>query len=173
MSAPEPADEHVDAVAILVDEWLFRMHGITSSCDHRTEAKGLLTSTDPAVHGAMLDALVRAGVLTEERYSGGNPAFMATRRLVSRWGSGGSVSAPEVGDRSHGEVRPSYHDLHITTAKIPRTSIFNLPYGYEVTCTRVGGWRLWRDGDLIAGEYDRGLILDVAGSVIVRSHREL
>lgn len=73
------------------------------------------------------------------------------------------------GDHSQGEVQRSYHDLHITTAKIRRTSIFNLPYGYEVTCTRVGGWRLWHDGDLIAGEYDSGLILDVAGSVIVDS----
>jgi hypothetical protein len=33
--------------------------------------------------------------------------------------------------------RPSYHDLHITTAQIPRTSIFNLPYGLLVTCDRT------------------------------------
>lgn len=73
--------------------------------------------------------------------------------------------------------RPSYHDLHITTAEIPRTSIFNLPYGLRVTCCRVAGWELWRHRDLnageyelIAGEYDgpeKWLVLDVAGHVIV------
>jgi hypothetical protein len=69
------------------------------------------------------------------------------------------------------EAAPSYHDLHITTAEIPRTSIFNLPYGYEVSCNRVGGWCLWRVGHekVLAGEYDSGLRLDVAGHVIVDS----
>ena len=63
-----------------------------------------------------------------------------------------------------------YHDLHITTAKIPRTSIFDLPYGYEVSCNRVGGWTLAQGVLIIAGEYDRrGLRLDVAGHVICDS----
>jgi hypothetical protein len=67
----------------------------------------------------------------------------------------------------------SYHDLHITTENIPRTSIFNLPYNLTVTCTRIGGWELWdRDGmqgwNLLAGEYDsKWLILDVDGNIIV------
>jgi hypothetical protein len=81
--------------------------------------------------------------------------------------------------------RPSYHDLYITTAQIPRTSIFNLPYGLQVTCNRVAGWELWdmdqmqrpsglspSRGVLIAGEYDgpdKWLVLDVAGHVIVDS----
>jgi len=72
---------------------------------------------------------------------------------------------------------PTYHDLHITTALIERTSIFNLPYDVQVTCTRVGGWEVWHmieDGKqaLLAGEYstpDNWLILDVAGHVIVDS----
>ena len=81
---------------------------------------------------------------------------------------------------------PSYHDLHITTEQIERTSIFNLPYGLEVNCTRVSGWQLWdhnqtpdfvpgsavqpKGPKLIAGEYDKpGLRLDVAGHVIVDS----
>ena len=64
---------------------------------------------------------------------------------------------------------PSYHDLHVTTAHIPRTSIFNLPYGYEVSCNRVGGWCLWLNGQRVAGEYDEGLRLDVAGQVICDS----
>ena len=64
----------------------------------------------------------------------------------------------------------SYHDLHITTATIPRTSIFDLPYGTEVICNRVSGWSLARGDEQIAGEYDEnGLRLDVAGHVIVDS----
>jgi hypothetical protein len=79
---------------------------------------------------------------------------------------------------------PTYHDLHITTAQIPRTSIFNLPYGLMVTCDRTSGWELWdmnqpsprgragSCGVLIAGEYDgpgNWLVLDVAGRVVVDS----
>jgi hypothetical protein len=79
----------------------------------------------------------------------------------------------------------SYHDLHITTAEIPRTSIFNLPYGLQVMCTRVSGWQLWdmnqtqyggglppSQGVLLAGEYDgedKWLVLDVDGDVIIDS----
>lgn len=94
--------------------------------------------------------------------------------------------------------QPSYHDLHITTDTIPRTSIFNLPYGIEVYCTRVTGWQvrdhnqmvpppprlsnLPPDPKLLGGEYDAepegneegrpirgGLRLDVGGFVIVDS----
>lgn len=74
---------------------------------------------------------------------------------------------------------PSYHDLFVTTKDIPRTSIFNLPFGAEVTCNRVGGWCLWdtsksdpphyKGWRLIAGEYDKGLRLDVNGVVICDS----
>jgi len=60
---------------------------------------------------------------------------------------------------------PSYHDLYITTAGIARTSIFNLGYSLEVTCTHIAGWQLWYRPDsgytgamepapqLLAGEY--------------------
>lgn len=73
---------------------------------------------------------------------------------------------------------PSYHDLHVTTAAIPRTSVFSLPYGLQVTCCRVSGWELWRtasrpaDWQLLAGEYAdpaSWLVLDVDGFVIVDS----
>jgi hypothetical protein len=64
---------------------------------------------------------------------------------------------------------PSYQDLYVTTKNIPRTRIFDLPYGYEVTCNRVGGWCLWLKGTQIAGEYGTGLRLDVNGHVIVDS----
>lgn len=72
----------------------------------------------------------------------------------------------------------SYHDLFITTAQIPRTSIFNLPYNIEVNCSRVSGWTLWDTSDgfmnarQLAAEYagpGKWLVLDVAGHVIVDS----
>lgn len=71
---------------------------------------------------------------------------------------------------------PSYHDLHITTATTPRTSISALPYGHEVTCTRPRGWSLWAgNGSLLAGEFEGPslwLVLDVAGHVILDSRTQ-
>lgn len=72
----------------------------------------------------------------------------------------------------------SYHDLHITTKDLPRTSIFNLPFSLHVTCTRSAGWELWEryrgEDKLLASEYpsaggESWLRLDVAGHVIVDS----
>lgn len=68
---------------------------------------------------------------------------------------------------------PTYHDVYITTAEIPRTSIFNLPFGYEVSCNRVGGWSLWLNGRQVGGEYDAGLRIDVAGHIICDSLGEV
>jgi hypothetical protein len=68
---------------------------------------------------------------------------------------------------------PSYHDVHVTTEVLKRTSIFNLPYGYELTCNRVGGWTLWGpDRAQVASEYGVGLRIDVEGHVICDSLRE-
>ena len=56
MTAPgptRPADEHTDAVAEA-------MHA-SAAPTLQGLARAILTSTDPAVHTAMLDALVRAG----------------------------------------------------------------------------------------------------------------
>ena len=72
---------------------------------------------------------------------------------------------------------PSYHDLHITTSSIPRTSIFNLPFRVRVTCSRVCGWRALAlaerslPEELLGEEYDKEnwLVLDVAGHVICDS----
>ena len=89
MTAPEPTPtaEHIDAVAFVIESaW--------SDGDDAKIAHRILTSTDPAVHAAMLAALVRAGVLTvdlmtlSDGYAG---------RLVTEWGAadlGGN--APEV-----------------------------------------------------------------------------
>ena len=72
------------------------------------------------------------------------------------------------------EEQLTYHDLYITTAAIPRTSISRLPYGVKVTCSRVTGWSLLDESDgynqarLLAGEYDdKWLRLDVDGHVIL------
>ena len=98
-------------------------------------------------------------------------------------------SCSDAGCPVHGGDAPSYHDLHITTSEIPRTSIFNLPYGLEVHCSRVSGWQLWNmnrtqpaayplppsRGVLLAGEYEgtgKWLMLDVDGHVIVNSRDE-
>ena len=74
MTAPEPTptDEHTDAVALMLADLDHYRRGNTLPVGtlgavYRERAVRVLTSTDPAVHAAMLDALVRAGVLTEER----------------------------------------------------------------------------------------------------------
>jgi len=73
MTAPEPTltDEHTDAVALMLADLDHYRRGNTLPAGtlgavYRERAVRVLTSTDPAVHAAMLAALVRAGVLTEE-----------------------------------------------------------------------------------------------------------
>jgi len=76
----------------------------------------------------------------------------------------------------------SYHDLFITTKDIPRTSIFDLPFNYELYCTRASGWMLvFHHLDMtdtvtkVAGEYmggDEWLVLDVKGHVILDSREK-
>lgn len=81
----------------------------------------------------------------------------------------------------------TYHDVHVTTEQVERTAIFDLPYGYELTCNRVSGWTLWgppqkaldnivgpfpapAEPVKVAGEYDKaGLRIDIAGVVICDS----
>lgn len=77
MTAPEPTPtaEHIDAVARVV-------HRFVESHDRDEMVAELLTSTDPAVHAAMLDALVRAGVLTRHvwgpTFGGGYQSHLQT-----------------------------------------------------------------------------------------------
>ena len=88
MTAPEtarPADEHTDAVARAVDPDIFdptvkrsthpaAVIQIAARKHMASEAaRNVLTSTDPAVHAAMLDALVRAGAW-ERAMDGHEPA---------------------------------------------------------------------------------------------------
>lgn len=74
----------------------------------------------------------------------------------------------------------SYHDLHITTPKLARTAISNLPFRVQVSCTRTAGWTVWAmaEGSLpdeqLGGEFSEGgLRLDVAGHVIVDTLKEM
>jgi len=66
MTAPEPTPtaEHIDAVARAMRQDPKSGGRNMSDVAREVYADRLLTSTDPAVHAAMLDALVRAGVLT-------------------------------------------------------------------------------------------------------------
>ena len=68
MTATEPnrpTAEHIDAVALVIESaW--------SDGDDAKIAHRILTSTDPAVHAAMLDALVRAGVLVRTTITANN-----------------------------------------------------------------------------------------------------
>ena len=81
MTAPEPtrpADEHTGTVAFVIESaW--------SDGDDATIAHAILTSKDPAVHAAMLAALVRAGVLTEERHRVVPSKGARPKRLVTPW----------------------------------------------------------------------------------------
>jgi hypothetical protein len=62
---PNPTAEHIDAVALVIESaW--------SDGDDAKIAHRILTSTDPAVHAAMLDALVRAGVLVRTTITANN-----------------------------------------------------------------------------------------------------
>lgn len=76
-------------------------------------------------------------------------------------------------------MRLGYHDLHITTPTMERTSIVDFPFRVSVMCTRVGGWEVWANAEgpdlkeeLLAGEYHTGgLRLDVAGTIIIDTLR--
>lgn len=75
---------------------------------------------------------------------------------------------------------PSYHELFITTRKIERTALFNLPFRVHVRCSRVSGWEVWAlkenslPEELLGGEFgaEDWLVLDVAGHVICDSRAD-
>lgn len=81
MSA-DPTAEHVDAVARAILSTTPHHEGddsVWETCG--TDARAVLTSTDPAVHAAMLDALVRAGVLTAVGHARGERLRELNRRI--------------------------------------------------------------------------------------------
>jgi len=70
----------------------------------------------------------------------------------------------------------NYGDIYITTEKIKRISIANMPFLYQLICDRVGGWELWykepTGWKLQAGEYDKNwLRIDIDGYVILDSRK--
>lgn len=65
---------------------------------------------------------------------------------------------------------PSYHDVEVEFNG-KRMRLFTSSYGFELTCNRVGGWRLWHkwqgEYKLLAGEYDEPrLRVYIAGSLV-------
>ena len=75
--APTPTAEHIDAVALMLADLDHYRRGNTLPVGtlgavYRERAVRVLTSTDPAVHAAMLDALVRAGVLVRTTITANN-----------------------------------------------------------------------------------------------------
>ena len=86
MTAPEPTPtaEHIDAVARHLP-YLVPWERLTEgSCnDYRRKARRIMD--DPAVHAAMLDALVRAGVLVRTTITANNAtvSMYATRVEVA------------------------------------------------------------------------------------------
>ena len=48
MSGQGAENDGAAVVSDALDEWLFRMHGLTSSCDHATEARGILDALTAA-----------------------------------------------------------------------------------------------------------------------------
>ena len=75
MTAPEqtrPAAEHIDAVARTMQPGAWKFSAAMSKERARIDARRLLTSTDPAVHLALADALVRAGVLVRTTITANN-----------------------------------------------------------------------------------------------------
>lgn len=87
MSGTQPSPEHIDAVARAMEQ-NHHPYGVgTPESDGR--ARLLLTSANPTVHAAMLDALVRAGVLRRELSAVCDDIERTVgpveRRLVTAW----------------------------------------------------------------------------------------
>jgi len=67
----------------------------------------------------------------------------------------------------------TYHDVYITTRDSERKSIFDLPYGYVINCSRTRGWSVWLNETLVTDEFRSTympkpwMVIDVAGHVII------
>lgn len=49
-----------EVLAEAFDEWLFRMHGVTSSCRHEVEGQGLAEAAAPVVEQMLAEARAEA-----------------------------------------------------------------------------------------------------------------
>lgn len=56
-------------------------------------------------------------------------------------------------------IGESYHDVMVIVDGV-EYNLFNSPFGYQLTCSRVSGWELWywlgdiKDAKLIGGEFN-------------------
>ena len=83
---PNPTAEHIDAVARAMRQDPKSGGRNMSDVAREVYAERLLTLTDPAVHAAMLAALVRAGVLTEQRqWAASDTGSVQRTCLATRW----------------------------------------------------------------------------------------
>ena len=60
----------------------------------------------------------------------------------------------------------SYHDVEVEFGGV-RRHIFDMDFHYMLTCTRVGGWKLWHGGSVVAGEYHFAPLNIYAAGVLV------
>ena len=132
------------------------------------------TSDLTVIHGQSVGADIRGAV----RHITAQDATIArlTAELAAVSARAMEMTALSMALAAAPSEAPSYHDLHITTPDIPRTSIMDLPFRVRVSCSRVAGWIAWalaEDGNerkFLGGEYDdTWLVLDVAGHVICNS----
>lgn len=85
---PQPSPEHVHAVAVVLAQANGTEWDLMPGDDdvYRRDARAILTSDDPAVHAALLAALTRAGVLTEDVQHLAHPwGFDARTCLRTTW----------------------------------------------------------------------------------------
>jgi hypothetical protein len=73
---------------------------------------------------------------------------------------------PKTKIENIGDSDFTYHDIELEFGSV-KQKIFDLPHNLKLTCTRVGGWELWQQDRVIAGEYnDIALKIYVAGILI-------
>ena len=74
---------------------------------------------------------------------------------------------------------PSYHDAVVTLNGVDYC-LFDEPYDLMITCTRAGGWELWRnrgstvhEAKLLGGEYSGDdFKISIAGHIICEGKKD-
>ena len=96
MTPVDPPPGLLDKVAEAIEDGLFRMHGITSSCDHRSEAElvwdavaeglGLTEEVHPfPVVGQRPRTAQDSGLVLDDTPVSVIERWTVARRLVSKW----------------------------------------------------------------------------------------
>lgn len=71
--------------------------------------------------------------------------------IIARWASRPTSEDPLAPNPNDS---PSYHDIEVEFSG-KRFRLFNADYMWNLTCTRTGGFELWYDSRLIAGEFHK------------------